>query len=243
MGLLQRKPLLIPTVFTICAFITLICLGTWQVQRLQWKTALIESIAEKDAKPFYLLPKSIHNVDDILYDKVWIEGEFLHDKEVHVYSGEKKWGTEAGYHVLTPLKRFDNGEWVLIDRGWVPTSKKERDTRPETLIKGLQRIEGRLFKGEEKRWFFPDNDVKNNLWIWLDIPAMEQFTGKTLAPVIIVAGKGETGADPKKLPVPQEATIDLFNNHLEYVVTWYGLAVVLLVVYGVYYRKIRSTVA
>lgn len=237
---LIKRPLLIPTLFTICAFITLIFLGTWQVQRLQWKTTLIESIKEKDSRPYYLLPKQINNIEDIIYDKVWIEGEFVHDKEIHVYSGEKKWGTEAGYHVLTPLKRFDNGEWVLIDRGWVPVSQKERDTRKETLVKGRQRIEGRVFKGEEKHWFFPENDVAKNLWIWLDLTAMEQFIGHQLVPVIIVASKGKNATDPNHLPVPQDATIDLFNNHLEYVVTWYGLAVVLLVIYGVYYRKVRN---
>lgn len=231
---MRFKPKFLPTLFTIPALLVLLGLGTWQMQRLYWKLERMEVINQRVAMSPIDLPEVVEDVEALQYRRVQVSGTLLHDKEIHLFTGPKTMHGEPGYNILTPLQRID-GSVVLIDRGWVPATKKEQEQRPATLIAGGEvLIEGMLHKGEHKGRFTPDNNVDANLWFWIDVPAIEKYVGYPLQGVYIRALRGEGDAP---LPVAGEATVEQRNDHLQYAITWYGLAIILLVIYVLYHCK------
>jgi surfeit locus 1 family protein len=233
---MKFKPTLIPTLFTIPAVIVLLFLGSWQVQRLQWKNNLLATINEKLAIPMLDFPSKVENFSDVEYRKVRVKGEFLHDKEVYLFVGAKEFKGKLGYDILTPLKRAD-GSVVLVDRGWVPYENRLPETRPETLTKGEVEVEGMVHKGETQKRFTPANEVDKNLWFWIDIPAIEKYTGTDLQNMYIRALKKD---ESNMLPIAGDAVIRQRNDHLQYAITWYALAFILVVIYGIYHVKRRA---
>ncbi len=229
----QFRPSLIPTVFTIPALILLISLGTWQLYRLAWKNALIADIDRALHQETIPLPDTVTSPADLKYHKVRVKGEFLHDKEIYLYTGTREYRGEQGYDVLTPLKR-DNGQLVLVDRGWVPVDKKLPDARPETLEKGELTLEGYVMEGEKQKFFTPENAPAKNTWFWIDIPAIAAYTQVDLPPFYIMEA---AGPNPKILPLGRDLTVNIRNDHLQYVITWYSAALALLVIYILYHRK------
>ncbi|MCE3232354.1 MAG: hypothetical protein K0R98_611 [Rickettsiaceae bacterium] len=229
---MKFKPTLFPTLFTITALFVLLSLGTWQVYRLQWKNNLVATVNEKIAMPAVEMSPDV-DINQLQYRKVHLQGEFLNDKEVHLFTGAKKFKGEMGYDILTPMRLAD-GRVVLVDRGWLPHDKKEPQSRPETLLSGIVDVVGMLHKGEIKGRFTPDNDIEKNLWFWIDIPAIENYTGTKLQNLYVRQLKE---GDSNVLPIAGDAVITQRNDHLQYAVTWYGLAIVLLVIYFVYHIR------
>lgn len=232
---MKTKLPLIPTLFTIPALIVLLCLGSWQVKRLMWKNNLVAEISERSALQPLELPGSKIDIDSLRYRRVIATGHFLHDKEIHVFTGAREMRGEAGYNIVTPLENKD-GTVVLVDRGWVPADKKDSANRPETLLKGEISILGMLQDGEKKGMFTPQNDLARNLWFWIDIPAIAGFTGKPLENVYVRAIEDKDISNP--LPIPGKATVEIRNDHLQYAIIWYSFAVILSVVYTIYVKNL-----
>jgi surfeit locus 1 family protein len=92
-----------------------------------------------------------------------------------------------------------------------------------------------LQSGELPGIFTPENNPERNLWFWLDIPKIASFTGKTIGNVYVRALAGAD--DEGKLPMPGKANIEIRNDHLEYAIIWYSLAVILSVIYLIYVRE------
>lgn len=230
------RPTLIPTLFTIPALIVLLYLGTWQLQRLQWKNALVHAIEEKIAIPEAKLPEHLPDAElkSWQYRRVTLTGTFLHDKELYLYAGAREYRGDQGYRVFTPLKRKD-GRIILIDRGWVPQDKKAPATRPQTQEKGEQTIHGAIMLGEQKHYFTPENMPGKNMWYWIDIPAMRHTSGEPFQDFYIM--EAEDKQDKKKLPYGQDLTVKIRNDHLQYAITWYSAALSLIVIYILYHRK------
>ena len=222
-----------PIIFTIPAVIVLLSLGTWQVVRLQWKTNLINSMNERVAMEAIDLPGQIGDFEDIQYRRVKVRGEFLHDKEAYLFVGAKEFKGAMGYDILTPLRQA-NGNVVLVDRGWVPYDKKESEKRPETLTSGIVEVEGMVHKGELQKGFTPDNEPQKNLWFWIDIPAIASHAGVELQNLYVRELKKDNS---NVLPIAGDAVIRHRNDHLQYAVTWYSLAIILVVIYFIYQRK------
>ncbi len=239
---MKAKLPLIPTLFTIASLIVLLCLGTWQVQRLMWKTNIVAKISERVALPPINLPKGEIDLEALKYRKVIVTGQFLHDKEIHLFTGSRELRGDPGYNIFTPLEAKD-GTVVLVDRGWVPTTKKDSATRPETLLKGKISVTGMLHEGEHKGTFTPDNDIARNLWFWIDIPAVAGFTGKALDNVYVRAiVEGEAN---DVLPIPGKVTIEVRNDHLQYAIIWYSFAIILVIIYTIYIKapKLKNQVS
>lgn len=226
---------IIPTIFTFVAFATLITLGTWQIERLNYKNAMVESVNERIKLPPISLPSMIDDVEKFRHRKIKLEGIFLHDKEIHLFTGPKVMKGKPGYNILTPFK-LDNGETVLVDRGWVISTKKEAETRPETLIGGHVSLTGMIHRGETPGYFTPDNDTVKNLWFWIDIATISSSSGIKLQNLYVRALK-KKDATKNDVPIAGEATIALRNDHLQYAITWYSLAIILLVIYFIYIKK------
>lgn len=221
-----RKPELIPTLFIICAFALTMTLGTWQVQRLQWKNALVVDIEKAQALPeLTTLPATTEGLD---YQHVKLSGIFHHDKSMHTIGAAPGVGGNSGngFHVITPFSLKD-GRIILVDRGWAPPGKESKPA-------GTQTVSGIIRPPHPKRMFAPDNNAEKNVWFNDDIAAMSTHTGLKLTPLIVQA----VGPQKKGIyPVPNTGKLTLRNDHLQYAITWFALAFIALVMFALYHRK------
>jgi surfeit locus 1 family protein len=221
-----------PTLFTVPALLVLVGLGTWQLQRLAWKTALIEEVQSRQAAPPIPLPERIDDPMALRYRKVIVQGTFDHAKEMHLFAHTAR--GNLGYQVITPLKR-DDGTWVLVNRGWVPDERKDPATRKEGQVAGPVTITGTARPAWPRHMFVPDNDPATNHWFYGDLAGMAAHAGIEAAPVFVEA---DATPNPGGLPIGGQTPIDdIPNNHLQYALTWYFLAVGLAGVYFVYHWR------
>ena len=225
---LHFRPGLGATVIALPAFVALLGLGTWQLARFQWKTELIAFRESQLAAPATPLQADILYAGDALaaleYRRVTVTGVFLHDREIYLAATRRG---KVGFQVITPLRR-DSGPSVLVNRGWVPTEARDPARRPDSQREGVVAVEGVVRGSSRRGWFTPDNDPAKNYWFWLDLPAMAAFAGIDAPPVIVVAGPA---ADPGSLPIGKEMRVNLRNDHLQYAIIWYSLAVALAVIF------------
>jgi surfeit locus 1 family protein len=220
------RPRLWPTLAALAALVVLVGLGTWQVERLRWKEALI---AERDARlaaPAELLPAQA-DWPAWEFRRVEVQGTFRHDLEQ--LFGASGHGGQLGHHVLTPLLRPD-GSALLVDRGWVPADKAHPAARREGQVDGPVTITGiARYRGDDAaNWFTPANQPEQAMWFSYEMPALEQATGLPLLPVVVEA---DDRPNPGGLPIGGFTRIALTNNHLQYAITWYGLALTLVAVW------------
>jgi len=223
---LSRRSLLWPTLWSALGFVLLLGLGTWQVQRLSWKEGLIaERNASLAAAPV-ALPADLAAARALEFHPVRADGEFLNDHELYLNAQELR--GDQGFHVITPFRLAD-GRMLLVDRGFVPTDHERPDTRRAGEIAGPTTVTGLLRLPEPSGWFTPANEPAKNSWFSVDLPAMARAAGIGDAlPFYIDAGKTP---NPGGLPQGGQTITDLPNNHLQYAITWYALAVALIVVY------------
>lgn len=224
----------------------LIGLGTWQVQRLQWKEELMATIAERLASP----PRSLADLQaqltttgDIEYRPVEFSGVFHHEAERHFFATHQG---RSGYYVYTPLE-FDEGRYLLVNRGFVPFEQKDAATRTEGQVRGTVGVIGlaRERLAEKPSWLVPDNDPEKNVFYWKDWEAMIATSGvgstDDYLPFFVDANDAP---NPGGLPLGGVTIIDMPNNHLQYAITWYGLALALAAVFAAWlareYRRRRS---
>jgi surfeit locus 1 family protein len=220
-------PGLWPTVATLLAFVALLALGTWQLERLAWKRDLIATRQAHLAAPAAALPATADDWRAWDFRPAIVQGEFRHDPEQ--LFGVAAIDGRVGHHVLTPLVRPD-GSAVLIDRGWVPADQAHPAARRAGQIEGRVRIAGiARYRGEGRPgWFTPDNRPEQSLWYWYDLPALERALGLPLLPVVVEA---DATPNPGGLPLARRTRTELSNNHLQYAITWYGLAAGLLLIW------------
>lgn len=220
-----------PTVITVVGVLLMLGLSLWQVQRLYWKEALIAERQAGMARPAEALPATIAQPLDWHYRRVRVTGIFDHDREALLAA--RSLNGNVGYHLVTPLLRDDGGA-VLVDRGWIPLALKEPSRRPETLVAGRQTVEGIARVGQEPGFFTPEAQPDENFWFIVEIPAMAADMGlDNVAPVFVEAGPTPEGT----WPIGGQTRIDLPNDHLQYAITWFLLAIALAVVYVVYVRQ------
>jgi surfeit locus 1 family protein len=220
-------PGLWPTAATLLGLIVLVGLGTWQLDRLAWKRDLIALREAQLAAPAEPLPGSAEDWRSWDFRPVVVHGEFRHDLEQ--LFGVAAIDGRLGHHVLTPLVRQD-GAALLVDRGWVPADRAHPAARREGQITGLVQVTGiaRYRGGDRPGWFRPDNQPEQSLWYWYDLPALEAALGLGLVPVVIEA---DATSNPGGLPIGGQTRTELPNSHLQYAITWYGLAAGLFVIW------------
>lgn len=238
MKLFGIRPLLWPTLITLPAVLGALALGTWQVQRLHWKNDLIaERQARRDAPPLAGLPATF-NAAEHEFRKVRIEGRFLHAKELYLAARSER--GNAGYHVITPLA-LEGGGTILVNRGWIPLERKSPETRQPGQVEGKTAVEGYLRVPPPRGWFVPDNEPDRNFWFYVDVPAMARKMQLADAkPYILEAGPAETlGGYPRG----GITRFELPNDHLQYAITWYAMAIIGTVIFVLYHRKRAREIA
>jgi len=224
---------------------TILCgLGTWQVQRLHWKEALIARVsAGLKADPIPAPgPKAWPTLDvaKAEYQPVSVTGTFNNAEEIHVlYALTEPNGPIGGrgYFVMTPLTTAA-GWIVYVNRGFVPAAKVDPATRMEGQVEGKTTVVGILRQPGRRSWFMPADNVAENQWISRDpalYAAAEHLPRADVAPYIIDQRYDPTR--PGGLPQGGETVVIFPNNHLGYLITWYGLALALALTYIPYMWK------
>jgi surfeit locus 1 family protein len=220
-------PGLWPTVLTLLGLAVLVGLGTWQLDRLAWKRDLIALREAQHAAPSEPLQASAADWRSWDFRPVVVRGEFRHDLEQ--LFGVAAIDGQVGHHVLTPLVRH-GGAAVLVERGWVPADRAHPAARREGQVVGSLQVSGiARYRGDDRPgWFTPANRPEQGLWYWYDLPALENALGLELLPVVIAA---DASPNPGGLPIGGQTRTELPNNHLQYAITWYGLAAALFVIW------------
>jgi len=216
-------------------FAILIGLGTWQLQRKAWKEALIASLTERLAAPPISVPvpaawPALDPARDE-YRRVTFTAAFDYPAEALVYAGGSALRPDVsgvGYWVFAPA-RLPGGGTVAVNRGFVPEGRQERTLRVAGEIAGPIAIIGVMRWREASHWFTPAGDAAKNLWFARDPQAIAAAKGwGTIAPFYV---EQESPVPAGGLPQPGKVVVNLPDNHLQYAVTWYGLAAALFGVF------------
>lgn len=220
---------LVPSLMTLAALAVLLGLGFWQLNRLQWKSGIIATIEHQMTLPASPLPAGNVDVDAWRYRKAQVTGRFHHDKEIHMYAASAV--GKPGYLIITPLKRSDGG-FVFFNRGWVPLENRKPETRLQGQIEGQVTLTGLGRKPWPQNTFVADNEPQANIWFYGDLDGMAKFHGIVhYAPLFLEA---DDTPNPGGLPLGGQSRVKISNDHLNYALTWFSLAIALLIVFGFY---------
>jgi surfeit locus 1 family protein len=220
------------------AFIILIGLGTWQIERKAWKEALIAALTERLAAPPQALPAQATwpklDAASDEYRRVKFTALFDHAAEALVYGAASAFRPDVsgpGYWVFTPARLAD-GSQVIVNRGFVPEDRKEPGSRSAGQVSGPLEIIGALRWPDTRHWFTPQDDAAHNLWFSRDPQAIAAAKGLgTVAPFFV---EMEAPVPPGGLPSPGKIVVNLPDNHLQYAITWFGLAAALVGVFAAF---------
>lgn len=232
--MLRLRPLLWPTLISLPILVLCLGLGIWQMERREWKRDILDRIAANQSAPPITLD-ALLKADPLRreYGKVSIAGVFLHDKEFHLAARSRK--DEVGMQIVTPVKT-DRGAIVLFDRGWVPSQKKDPATRAEGQVTGRVELTGVLRRAQVQRQFAPDNAPDKNIWFHVDVPLMRQMAGGTPDPLLDTFFlEADATPNPGGLPIGGQTQLDIPNDHLQYAITWFLIALALVGVYLSYH--------
>jgi surfeit locus 1 family protein len=214
----------------VAMLVALLALGTWQVERLRWKLGILAQIAHAEASPAVPLPPQ---PDPFM--KVQVRGQ-LRDDLAATYGAEVRdmpTGTLLGTQLIEPLERND-GDPILVDRGWVP----DKRPHPIPLPPGDVTLEGYVRPSDTPSLFSASDNPAARQFFTLNAPAIGAAIGlPRVAPFFLVA----MGAPPPDgYPEPARHLPRPPNNHLSYAITWYGLAVALVVIFVLWARKVLN---
>jgi surfeit locus 1 family protein len=250
---LKGKGLLMPTLAMLVGVCVLTALGVWQWQRKAWKEELIATIASRSSAPplparlwATLNCRPMHEVGlakscDFL--PVRLAGQFDHAAERHVFANVPRSGGDRGgpgYWVMTPFDLADGtGARVFVNRGFVPEAMKNPQTRSAGQIEGEVEIIGQIRSAEQRSLFSGRSNPAANVWFLRD--PRELLADSDSPDRAAWTGPGPAGLDfyvdlimpkpPGGYPAPRPSRIEIANRHLEYALTWWGLALTLIGVY------------
>lgn len=239
------RSLFLPGVATLAALAILVTLGSWQLQRRAWKQELIGRIeARAYGAPAALPPESEWSRwsgEAQEYRRVRLSGRFLHDHEVPVHglmSGAQRGQPVQGYYLLTPL-RLPEGAIVVVNRGFVPGELRDPARRPDPDPQGEITLTGLMRASEARGWFVPANEPARNVWFVRNIDEIARAKGLSrVAPFIVDA---EASPTPSGWPKGGQTRLAIPNHHLQYALTWYGLALSLAAVFGGFaWRRLKA---
>ena len=236
----SNKWLWLALIFGAAALVVLVSLGTWQVKRLAWKEGLLATIEQRTTQeplPLVDVLSELQSGKDIEYTPVKALGYFDHANEQHFFA---TFDGLSGYYIYTPLM-LETDSFIFVNRGFVPFDKKDASTRPESLVSLSQEVTGLARSVPETKagWVVPENDIAKNVFHWKDLSAMITRTGRPAEQFVPMFIDQDNKANPTQLPVGGVTIIELPNNHLQYAITWYGLALTLIGVLGFYVVRQR----
>tara|TARA_Y100000389_G_scaffold29708_1_gene25257 strand:- start:76 stop:729 length:654 start_codon:yes stop_codon:yes gene_type:complete len=207
------------SVFVFFFISVFVVLGSWQIVRLNWKLNLISEIESALIKQPVELSKSQNKN----YLKIKTSGKIDYDKQIYLYNLNDE--GKPGFEVINPIL-IDTKNY-LINRGWIEFNKKgalEINKQDEKNIIGI------LKKQNKANRFKPENDIEKNYWFTLNREDIFAYTGKNFSEYIIYLDGNY------QIPKPKIINADISNNHKKYAITWFSLAISILLLY-LYFRK------
>lgn len=225
------RPLPVATIATLIAVVVLGVLGNWQMERLDWKNALVAAVQTRSEQS----PVSLATVFDVAPDEreymhVWARGVFDHANEAYLFSHLEDGRT--GFQVLTPFELVD-GRVILVDRGFVPPEMRAPETRRLNEPEGLQTISGLVRNEQLVETFTPAPSHAEKVWYSRDVADIAQVLGLEFAAPLVLTADATPGLDG--FPEGGHTRLTFKNDHLSYALTWFSLAVVLLGVYSAFH--------
>ncbi|MDA9880064.1 SURF1 family protein [Candidatus Pelagibacter sp.] len=207
------------SVFVYFIILVLLSLGSWQLYRLNWKLDLISEI-ENSLK---INPVELSKSNNKNYLRIKTSGTIDFDKQIYLYNLNDS--GKPGFEVINPI--LIGNENYLINRGWIPFDKKDK---AEINLININRIIGTLKKQSKANSFKPENDIEKNYWFTLDRDDIFSYTGKKFSKYIIYIN------GDYRIPEPKVITANISNNHKKYAITWFSMAISILLIY-LYFRK------
>ncbi|MDC3042574.1 SURF1 family protein [Candidatus Pelagibacter sp.] len=207
------------SVFVYFIILTLLSLGFWQIYRLNWKLELIEQIEHSLKND----PVELSNIEKKNYLRIKTSGDIDFDKQIYLYNLNDS--GKPGFEVINPIKIGD--ENYLVNRGWIPFEKKDL---PEINLFDQNQIVGTLMLQTKPSTFKPENDIEKNYWFTLNREDILKFTGRNFSEYVIYLN------GDYKIPKPRVITAKISNNHKKYAITWFSMAISILLIY-LYFRK------
>jgi surfeit locus 1 family protein len=233
----RLKSLIAPGFFALVGIAILVSLGIWQLERLQWKEALIARIDARIHSAPIPAPTEADwprwNADADEYRPVSVRGAFLDEKTVFVTANaalERDGGATLGYMVLTPLQLSD-GSSIIVNRGFVPMELKDQ---LKLIGEGEVTVTGLMRAPQEHGWFVPDDDPAKGHWFTRDPARIAAALGLARVAPFTIDRTAASGGGLPGSPWPRGGltVVSFPNRHLEYAFTWFGLAATLLVVFA-----------
>ena len=225
------RPFFWQTFFALPSLIVLLMLGFWQLDRLAWKTALIENFNARANAAAILPPDPSADLSQFEFQNLDLTGRFLHDKELYLTG--RTYEGNAGFHVVTPFQTVA-GQLLLVNRGWVSEAYREPETRLFSVKEEQISLRAVLRLPQQKGYFVPENDPENGFWFTLKPEEMAAFLELDEVVRTYYADQVRTSA-VLTLPIAAETRIEVRNTHLNYALTWFGVALSLIGVYIAYH--------
>jgi len=215
-------------------FAILISLGFWQLNRLKEKKLFLASMQAN-------LTASAVNLEELgsnlIYRKVKITGNFLPNQDIFLYGRRSMSREKDGYYLVTPFKTDEN-QIILVARGWF--SNRNKNIITQAANDQEHEIIGVTMPSEKTRSYLPANDIKNNVWLTLDLKAASEALGLNLENFYLIEESKDISNLDILLPLSINQLASIRNDHLEYALTWFGLAISLIVIYVIYRRNVIS---
>ena len=232
--MIRLRPALWPTLISLPILVLSLTLGTWQLERREWKRDILDRMAMNQAAAPISLEELLKG-DPLRheYGRVKVAGTFEHDKEFHLAARSLK--NKVGLQVVTPLKT-DDGRVVLFDRGWIPSEKKDPPKRAEGQIAGRVELTGVVRRSQVRRQYAPENVPDKNVWFHVDVPLMRQLAGAPRDPKLdTFFFDADAAPNPGGVPVGGQTRLDIPNDHMQYAITWFLIALAMIGVYLAYH--------
>jgi surfeit locus 1 family protein len=228
------------TIATVIAFALLVGLGVWQLQRLKWKEGLLAHIAALQgapARPLEPVLNTLAHGGDVGFTRVRVTCPGLAAAPYLELYGLKD--GQAGSRLISACPvESDRYRSVLVDRGFVADTVSARPPVDRAATSSVELV-GVLRAPDKPSYITPPNRPDANRWFSRDIPAMAQALGAARPAPIFLFAESATNPEFKALqPAPLPA--DIPNRHLEYALTWFGLAAALVGVYAAGLLKRRK---
>lgn len=213
------------TVAALVGLAILLGLGTWQARKVGPKTALVEKIeAGLSAEPMPL-PVHLDDPSTLDYRRVSFTGELMERQPIRVFATSTE--GKAGYHIYAPVKK-QHGMAVLVNFGWVPAAMKEAPGLPfgATLdVTGVLRVSA------QPGSMTPENRPDAGDWYTADVYQMAEAFGLRTKEFYHFRVFADEGVLATSLPKGGQVRLDIRNDHFQYALTWYGIALTLIGVY------------
>ena len=223
---MSEKKLFTFLIYSSMALLILVSLGTWQLERLRWKTNILSAMKENlSLPPLQISEQIIKNINQYSFRRIQITGNYLYNNSITIYS--KVLNKKVGKHLVVPIETQYGT--ILVNRGFIPKDFNISDDIKYEIIK----INGIVKFQQNIKYFTPKNNISKNEWYYINIDEVSDYLSIPLLNFYIM----EENNIKEKYPVGSQYNINIPNDHLQYAITWFSLAFALSIFINVFWRK------